>query len=220
MDAVWERLQVNADCSDLSGPHRRLQEACEKLGYDFRTITRNTDPELYDPASAAYMGFGDQSGSKNSTAKTYLLDAQRAGAKIISDCRAERILVEDGRAAGVEAVYTDPEPANGGDEHPRRRPGAGRRRRLRLARVPGAAAALADRRPGDRRLPAPAPDGGHHRLLPGAPELGLGPAAGGALARVRQRRRRPRLPVRGGAVDHGADRGRGAVALGPRAQAR
>ncbi len=108
MDAVWERLNVNADCSDLSGPHRRLQEACEKLGYDFRTITRNTDPELYDPESAAYMGFGDQSGSKNSTAKTYLLDAQRAGAKIISDCRAERVLVEDGRAAGVEAIYTDP----------------------------------------------------------------------------------------------------------------
>ena len=113
MDAVWDRLGVNADCSDLSGPHRRLEEACEVLGYDFRKITRNTDPELYDPESAAYMGFGDQSGSKNSTAKTYLLDAQRAGAKIISDCRAERIMVEDGRAAGVEAIYTDPEPSNG-----------------------------------------------------------------------------------------------------------
>ena len=58
-----------------------------KLGYDFRPITRNADPELYDPASAAFMGFGDASGSKQSTAKTYLLDAQRAGARIISDCR-------------------------------------------------------------------------------------------------------------------------------------
>ena len=104
------------------GPHLRLKEACEKLGYDFRPITRNADPELYDPASAAYMGFGDQSGSKQSTAKTYLLDAQRAGATIISDCRAERILVEDGRAAGVEAVYIDPEPANGAATDPRRRP--------------------------------------------------------------------------------------------------
>jgi choline dehydrogenase-like flavoprotein len=113
LDAVWERLGVNADCSDLSGPHLRLQEGAEKLGYDFRPITRNADPELYDPASAAYMGFGDQSGSKQSTAKTYLLDAQRAGARIIPDCRVERIMVEDGRAAGVEAVYTDPDPANG-----------------------------------------------------------------------------------------------------------
>ena len=113
LDAVWERIGVNADCSDLSGPHLRLKEGAEALGYDFRPITRNADPDLYDPASAAYMGFGDSSGSKRSTAKTYLLDAQRAGARIISDCRAERILVEDGRAVGVEAVYTDPEPANG-----------------------------------------------------------------------------------------------------------
>ena len=52
-------------------------EACEKLGYDFRPITRNADPRaLRARASAAYMGFGDQSGSKQSTAKTYLVDAQ------------------------------------------------------------------------------------------------------------------------------------------------
>jgi choline dehydrogenase-like flavoprotein len=113
LDAVWERLGVNADCSDLSGPHERLRDGAERLGYDFRPITRNADRDLYDPASAAYMGFGDSSGSKRSTAKTYLLDAQRAGARIIPDCRAQRILVEDGQAAGVEAVYVDPEPANG-----------------------------------------------------------------------------------------------------------
>ncbi len=113
LDAVSERIGANADCSDYSGPHRRLEEACEKLGYDFRTIVRNADPERYDPASAAYMGFGDQSGSKLSTAKTFLLDAQRAGATIVSDCRAERILIEGGRAAGVEGAYADPEAANG-----------------------------------------------------------------------------------------------------------
>jgi choline dehydrogenase-like flavoprotein len=60
------------------------------------------------------MGFGDQSGSKLSTAKTYLLDAQANGAHILAGCRAERILVEDGRAAGVEAVFTDP-PAPAGE---------------------------------------------------------------------------------------------------------
>jgi acyl-CoA reductase-like NAD-dependent aldehyde dehydrogenase/choline dehydrogenase-like flavoprotein len=113
LDSVWERLHVNGDCSDLSGPHERLKAGAEKLGYDFRPITRNADRESYDPASAAYMGFGDQSGSKLSTAKTYLVDAQRAGATIVPNCRAERILIENGRAAGVEATYTDPDPANG-----------------------------------------------------------------------------------------------------------
>ena len=114
LDAVFERINVNADSSDLNGPHLRLKEACDELGYDFQTITRNTDPETYDPASAAYIGFGDPSGSKQSTAKTYLVDAQREGAEILVGARATRVLVEGGRAVGVEAVWTDPAaPPNG-----------------------------------------------------------------------------------------------------------
>jgi len=109
MDAVWERLGVTADCSDLNGPHRLLRKGCEARGLDFRTITRNTDPSTYDPVTAGYMGFGDQSGSKRSTAKTYLADAAAAGADFLIDCRVERVLVAGGRAAGVEAVHTDAE---------------------------------------------------------------------------------------------------------------
>ena len=105
LDAVWERLGSTATARISPGRTERLREATEKLGYDFQPITRNADRDLYDPASAAYMGFGDPSGSKLSTAKTYLADAQRDGARILSNCRVERILVEDGRAAGVEAVY-------------------------------------------------------------------------------------------------------------------
>jgi choline dehydrogenase-like flavoprotein len=111
LDAVFERLQVNGDCSDLNGPHLRLKDACERLGYDFQTITRNTDRASYTPESAAYMGFGDPSGSKQSTAKTYLVDAQANGAQILAGCRAERIMAADGRAAGVEASWSDPEAA-------------------------------------------------------------------------------------------------------------
>ena len=108
LDAVLERLQANDECSDLNGPHLRLREACEKLGYDFRLTVRNADRALYDPESAGYMGFGDQSGAKLSTAKTYLADAQEREAEIVADCRVDRILVEDGRAAGVEATWRDP----------------------------------------------------------------------------------------------------------------
>jgi choline dehydrogenase-like flavoprotein len=108
LDAVFERLGVNDECSDLNGPHQRMREGCERLGYDFRLITRNADRDLYDPESAAYMGFGDPSGSKRSTAKTYLVDAQRAGAEIFVGAAATRVLVEDGRAAGIEAAWSDP----------------------------------------------------------------------------------------------------------------
>ena len=72
-------------------------------------ITRNTDPATYDPVTAGYLGFGDQSGSKRSTAKTYLADAAARGADFLVHCRVERILVENGRAAGVEAIYLDPD---------------------------------------------------------------------------------------------------------------
>jgi acyl-CoA reductase-like NAD-dependent aldehyde dehydrogenase/choline dehydrogenase-like flavoprotein len=115
LDAVFERLQVNAGCSDLNGPHQRLREGCEKLGYDFRLITRNTDPAKYDPHTAAYLGFGDPSGSKNSTAKTYLVDAQAEGAEILAGCRVERVVVENGRATGVEALWADPDEAAAGN---------------------------------------------------------------------------------------------------------
>ncbi|MEO7198041.1 MAG: GMC family oxidoreductase [Solirubrobacterales bacterium] len=108
-DAVWERLSVNADCSDLNGPHSRLREGCESRGLDFRKVTRNTDPASYDPVTAGYMGFGDQSGSKRSTQKTYLADAAGRDADFLVNCRVERIIVEDGRAAGVEASYADPD---------------------------------------------------------------------------------------------------------------
>jgi choline dehydrogenase-like flavoprotein len=108
LDAVWERSSVNDRCSDYNGPTLRLEEAAEKLGWSFKTITRNTDPSCYDPVSAGYLAFGDQSGSKQSTLKTYLQDAFDAGAEIVVRCRADRVLVEGGRAAGVEASYADP----------------------------------------------------------------------------------------------------------------
>ena len=107
LDAVMERLAVNDRCSDLNGPHQRLKQGCERLGYGFKLITRNADRERYDPASAGYLGFGDQSGSKLGTLKTYLEDAREHGAEFVVDCRAERILTERGRAAGVEGTYLD-----------------------------------------------------------------------------------------------------------------
>ncbi len=108
LDAVLERIGANDACSDLNGPHERLREACERLGYDFRLILRNADRATYDPQVAGYMGFGDQSGSKLSTQKTYLADAAAREADIVVNCRAERILTEAGRASGVEGVWLDP----------------------------------------------------------------------------------------------------------------
>ncbi len=106
LDAVMERIGASDGCSDLNGPQQRLREGAEALGWSFETIIRNAEPRRYSPDTAGYIGFGDQSGSKQSADRTWLADAQRAGARLIAGCRAERILVEGGRAGGAEATWT------------------------------------------------------------------------------------------------------------------
>ncbi len=108
LDAVWQRLSVTDQASDLNRSQQKMQQAADKLGWSFKTVTRNTDLERYTPETAGYMGFGDQTGAKRSTVKTYLQDAVDHGAEVVVRCWAERVTTEGGRATGVEAVYSDP----------------------------------------------------------------------------------------------------------------
>jgi choline dehydrogenase-like flavoprotein len=109
LDAVMERISANDRCSDLNGTQQRLLEGTESLGWSFETIVRNTDEGTYSPETAAYLGFGDQSGSKQSADRTWLADAQEHGARFLTFTRATRILTEGGRAAAVEAVWQTPD---------------------------------------------------------------------------------------------------------------
>ncbi len=86
-----------------------MRRGAEALGWSFKTVNRNVDESRYTPETAGYIGFGDQTGAKQSTAKTYLADAIANGAELIVRCFAERVIVEGGRAAGVEAIYADPD---------------------------------------------------------------------------------------------------------------
>jgi choline dehydrogenase-like flavoprotein len=108
LDAVCERLSVNDRCSQLNGALHLMEAGAEKLGWSFRIAPRNTDERRYSFETAGFMGFGDQTGAKQSTAKTYLQDAYDRGALLMTRCRVQRILVERGRAGGVEASWSDP----------------------------------------------------------------------------------------------------------------
>jgi choline dehydrogenase-like flavoprotein len=110
LDAVLTRINATDRCSDLNGTQQRLREGAEALGWSFETIIRNADPASYTPEMAGYLGFGDQSGSKRSADRTWLADAQEQGARFLTFTRATRVLAENGRAAGVEAVW---QPADG-----------------------------------------------------------------------------------------------------------
>ena len=105
IDSVWERLQVNSDCSELNQTQKTWIDAAEKLGWSWHPTDRNWDRSKHDPAMAAYMGWGDQTGAKQSTLKTYLQDAVESGAEVIVGCQARKVLVKDGRAAEVEADF-------------------------------------------------------------------------------------------------------------------
>jgi choline dehydrogenase-like flavoprotein len=107
LDAVLARISATDAHSDLNRPQQRMLAGCQSLGWSFRTVVRNTDSDSYTPESAAYMGFGDQSGAKRSVDKTFLSDAVANGAQVLVRTRAERVLVENGRAVGVEATYDD-----------------------------------------------------------------------------------------------------------------
>ena len=109
LDAVLERIGATDRCSDLNGPQQCMKQAADALGWSFRTIVRNADPEKYSPDSAGYLGFGDQSGAKNSGDRTWLRDAFEHGAELYVRSRVQRVLTESGRAAGVEGAHIDGE---------------------------------------------------------------------------------------------------------------
>jgi choline dehydrogenase-like flavoprotein len=108
LEAVLARMGANDRCSDLNGPHQRMVEGAKALGWSVHTAVRNVDEAAYDADLAGYAQFGDPSGSKRGTLATYLEDAYDAGAKILVHTKADQVCVEDGRACGVAATYTDP----------------------------------------------------------------------------------------------------------------
>jgi choline dehydrogenase-like flavoprotein len=106
IDAVWRRLGVNDTATSQNRTHKRLIQACEELGYPHRPLTRNTDTSCEDPSVCGYCFSGCQKGCKQSTMKTFLQDAADAGARFVVGARAERILTQDGRTTGVQALVT------------------------------------------------------------------------------------------------------------------
>jgi choline dehydrogenase-like flavoprotein len=108
MDAVYERLGVNAAHSRVSARERVLERGMRKLGWHADYMPRNVQGCTQD-ANCGFCGYGCQIGAKQSTLKTYLLDAYRRRARIVVNCTVDRVLIEDGRAVGVRATVRQPE---------------------------------------------------------------------------------------------------------------
>ncbi len=106
MDAVCERIGVNSEHSKPSPRDEILLRAFDRLGWHWDSIPRNVRG-CDQGKRCGQCGVGCALGAKQSTAKTWLVDAEKAGARILVATAAERVDVRDGAARGVEARSAD-----------------------------------------------------------------------------------------------------------------
>ncbi len=102
LDAVCERIGVTTEESRPSRREEVMQSGLERLGWHVAPMPRNVRGCDQDGV-CGYCGYGCPLGAKQSTVRTWLVDAQAHGGRILVRTRAERVVVEGGRARGVEA---------------------------------------------------------------------------------------------------------------------
>ncbi|BDH56249.1 GMC family oxidoreductase N-terminal domain-containing protein [Tsukamurella sp. PLM1] len=106
LDAVQQRLGVNTDHNAASSRDAILERGLTALGRHCDAMPRNVlgcDQGI----ECGRCGYGCRIGAKQSTAKTWLQDAQADGARIAVGVDVRRVIVERGRATGVEAIGPD-----------------------------------------------------------------------------------------------------------------
>jgi len=90
LDAVWERLAVNTEHNRVPAREEKMRAGLERLGWHVAAMPR--DVRGCDQGRiCGYCPFGCRLGAKQSSDRTWLLDAQQAGARILAGTRAERI---------------------------------------------------------------------------------------------------------------------------------
>jgi len=102
LDAVCERLGVNTDHNLPSRRDETLARGLEALGWHVEPMPRNVR-DCEQGVLCGSCGYGCPIGAKQSTLRTWLEDAAAAGARIVVGAKAERVYVEKGAAAGVDA---------------------------------------------------------------------------------------------------------------------
>ncbi len=102
--AVEQRLHVNRQNSQHNRQNRLLFDGASALGYQVGVVPRNT---VDCQERCGFCTMGCRYGCCQSTLKTYLQDAHEKGARILVRCEAQKVLLEHGRAVGVQAVVND-----------------------------------------------------------------------------------------------------------------
>jgi choline dehydrogenase-like flavoprotein len=107
LDAVAQRIGVTTGQNLPSGRDVVLIRGLEALGWHHGLLPRDVRG-CSQGDDCGYCGYGCRRGAKQSTLVTYLQDAFDHGARIIVGASVRRVVIEGGRATGVEAVVRHP----------------------------------------------------------------------------------------------------------------
>jgi len=102
LDAVCARLSVNSEHNRVSAREQVLNRGLSALGWHAAAMPRNV-VDCEQGKICGYCGYGCSLGAKQSSTKTWLVDAQAKGARLVTETRAQRVRIEAGAATGVEA---------------------------------------------------------------------------------------------------------------------
>jgi len=105
-EKVERNLSVHENGPHERGPASRLQEqACDTLGWSHRPIRRN----VKDCMLTGYCLAGCATDRKQSMLVTYIPWAIHHGADVYADTYVDRVVMQGGRAVGVESTVRDPD---------------------------------------------------------------------------------------------------------------
>ncbi|WP_167001493.1 GMC family oxidoreductase N-terminal domain-containing protein [Mumia sp. ZJ430] len=109
LDAVWDRLGVNQNHNAISSRDVILERGLTRLGWHVDEMPRNVKG-CDNGVECGRCGMGCRLGAKQSTAKTWLVDAEQAGARLLTGVDVRTVTRAGDLATGVEGVTADGHP--------------------------------------------------------------------------------------------------------------
>lgn len=100
----WQGVHVN-EAHEINSTAHKVIQGCERMGYSWKPVQRN----VKRCALTGHCLAGCPSDRKMSALVTHLPWATAHGARIFADTHVTRVLMQSGRATGVEAVVRDPD---------------------------------------------------------------------------------------------------------------